>query len=348
MRRTIVHTPMQATVQSAAGGGRGQHGPRTRCLRRARPAWSPGPLLLPLLLLVAACGADPEAAVRKIDPTGHPLVFASNREGSLDLWVTKPDGSDPLQLTSSPGEDGEPAWAPDGSRVAFACKPAEDEPGDVCVVRADGTGRRKLTDTADLDEGAVSWSPDGTRLLFTVGKLGEDLGVLKVMNADGRGSHALVDQANWGDWSPDGRQIVYAGLNGAGDGTRLWVMGAAGSHQRPLGPEPGRSVYECTWSPDGTRIAYVVFAGTIDEDPVKWNENIAVMRADGTGARNIVTTPGNDHWPPAWSPDSQRLLYTADGLDNEGEMRVVDLRTGRSEQLTDNDVLDATQDWRQP
>ena len=60
-----------------------------------------------------------------------------------------------------------------------------------------------------------------------------------------------------------------------------------------------------------------------------WNEDIWVMDADGTEARKVVTTEGNDHWVPAWSPDGGYLMYSADGEENEGEIARVDLKSGR-------------------
>jgi Tol biopolymer transport system component len=319
---------------------------RTWLTSPARRRWVG--LLFPLLALMAACTSEPsnrEPKARRLDPAQHPLVFSSGQLGSLDLWLTREDGSDPLQLTSAAGDEFQPTWVPDGSRIAFACRASEEVPTDVCVVRADGTGLQKLTDTPDLEESAPSWSPDGTRLLFDeAGDPAADMGTVRVMNVDGAGVRTLVKRGGFADWSPDGQHIAYTGPYHQ-NRSRLWVMDADGSHQRPLGPAPSRSMSESSWSPDGTRIAYVVFEGVASEDVAAWNENIGVMAADGTGARTVVTSPGNDHWQPAWSPDSARLLYAADGTEEKGEMRVVDLRTGTSKQLTDDDDYDLTPDW---
>ena len=64
------------------------------------------------------------------------------------------------------------------------------------------------------------------------------------------------------------------------------------------------------------------------------------MNADGSEARLVVTTTGNDHWVPAWSPDGGSLMYSADGEENEGELARVDLKSGEVTVLTDNDVHD--------
>src|ERR687895_2844660 len=72
-----------------------------------------------------------------------------------NLFVVRPDGSGLRRLTRRGGA--EPAWAPDGKRIAFA------RGRNVYVMRADGSRLRRLT-----RRGGVTpvWSPDGKWLLF--------------------------------------------------------------------------------------------------------------------------------------------------------------------------------------
>ena len=70
-----------------------------------------------------------------------------------------------------------------------------------------------------------------------------------------------------------------------------------------------------------------------------------VADADGTGARKVVSSPGNDRWMPTWSADGQRLMYSADGTENEGEVARVDVDTGEVTVLTENDRHDVIR-WR--
>ena len=58
---------------------------------------------------------------------GDLIAFASDRAGSLDIWVMKADGTEPRQLTTNPAIDVGPSWAPDGQRIAFV----SDREGDL-------------------------------------------------------------------------------------------------------------------------------------------------------------------------------------------------------------------------
>jgi TolB protein len=315
------------------------------------------------VLLLAACSegdtsAGPTAPSMNasqtiqtpIDASAHPIVFVSRRAGSLDLWLMKPNGSDPLQLTAGPFDEGEPAWSPDGRRVAFAMNQGVDSPPDIYVIESDGTGQRQLTDT-DRCEARPSWSPDGKKLVYTAGDDCAGKSPIFVMNSDGSDQRLLIDEnAVWPDWSPDGRNILYTPvLHGQSHG--ITVRDADGSHPIELDTGDLPQVEEATWSPDSSQIAFVASTGPLTS-PSTMDSNIFVMNVDGTHLREVVSTRGNDHYPPAWSPDGNSLIYSASGPvtmtdEKTYELMSVDLDTLQTAQLTDNKALDLLPAWRE-
>ncbi len=194
-------------------------------------------------------------------PDGNTIAWNSSRDklpgGTLHGFLMSPDGSNVRRLTDQIWVE-YPAWSPDGQKIAFMAQSPEgsEDYYDIYVVNADGTGLARLTDAPDAD-GWPAWSPDGKHILFasvrddcryskaadckTTGDIGP-YHTLYVMNADGSGQTHLTDLfAQFADWSPDGRHIVFAPGSMPGG---LYIMNADGSDvtQLPIGasiPEPG-------------------------------------------------------------------------------------------------------------
>ena len=85
------------------------------------------------------------------------------------IFVVSIDGDAPLQITEGPYEDSEPAWSPDGQRIAFVSN-RTDEPDfnrdtDIWVVPAAGGPVERLSGGPGTDA-SPRWSPDGTWLAF--------------------------------------------------------------------------------------------------------------------------------------------------------------------------------------
>ncbi|MQA73890.1 MAG: hypothetical protein GEU88_06020 [Solirubrobacterales bacterium] len=101
-----------------------------------------------------------------ISPDGSQVAWVSERFGGLDV-VRAPldDLSDPIQVTTSSAQEIEPAWRPDGQRLAFSRLLAPEEK-DVFTVNVDGSDEHRVTSTPGEDHDAT-YSPGGDQLLIT-------------------------------------------------------------------------------------------------------------------------------------------------------------------------------------
>jgi TolB protein len=70
------------------------------------------------------------------------------------------------------------------------------------------------------------------------------------------------------------------------------------------------------------------------------------MNADGSGRTRLTDIPGNDHWPPKWSPDSTRIAFTSDGIEEHAQIYVMNSDGSGLTWLTDNPADDSLPAWR--
>ncbi|MEZ4234580.1 MAG: hypothetical protein R3F59_00125 [Myxococcota bacterium] len=92
-----------------------------------------------LLALVALPAHGAPAYIRTPDLHGHDIVFAA----AGDLWVVPDAGGVPRHLTTSPGDESQPQFSPDGELVAFTGQ--YDGNSDVYVIPAGGGEPTRLT-----------------------------------------------------------------------------------------------------------------------------------------------------------------------------------------------------------
>ncbi len=200
----------------------------------------------------------------------------------------------------------QPAWSPDGRRVAFR------RDGAVLVVDADGRHQRRVTPVrpgAHRPASVPAWSPDGTRIVFAGAR---DL--FSVTLADGRLRRLTRSAKPWllnvtPTWSPDGRTIAFSRTTDAYN-SDIFLMRADGTGVRRLTRTQG--THETlgeetmpTWSADGRT---VVFVSNRDG-----NFELYAIGADGRRERRLTRTPALDETHPRLSRDGTRLVYVRGG-----------------------------------
>jgi TolB protein len=98
-------------------------------------------------------------------PDSHRLVFASNRDGSLQLYRTDIQGSVTVRLTLDGDYNTAPAWSPRHDTIAYLGR-SDNRGLDLYTIHADGSNRQRLT-TQGTSEDSPTWAPDGRVLMYS-------------------------------------------------------------------------------------------------------------------------------------------------------------------------------------
>jgi TolB protein len=97
------------------------------------------------------------------------------RPGTLEIYMSRPDGSEEKQLTNNGASNWAPSFHPDGKTIVFASNLHAPKGGkfSIYAMNLDGSGLRRLTDHDGFD-GFPCFSPDGKQLVFISNRNGKN------------------------------------------------------------------------------------------------------------------------------------------------------------------------------
>jgi TolB protein len=243
---------------------------------------------------------------------GGKIVFYSDRTGTFEIYVMRADGTGVRRLTTTKNKRADmgkvreranfwPRWSPDGKRIVFQAGPPHLTQGEIYVMNADGSGRRRLTGGYAANV-FPAWSPDGLAIAYTSAR---DTAI-HLMSATGFQMGAATPPGIRGafpTWSPDGKRIAFVCNRGSSAG--ICAVTVLSAVVTTLWKSPGPwSILGIDWSPDGRTL---LFDGG---PPAAKEPDIYSVSANGRMLRRLTTSPAVDEYPD-WSPDGRHIVFSS-------------------------------------
>ena len=240
-------------------------------------------------------------------PAAHATFPGENGKLAFEnggtIWVVSPDTSTQAPITS--GTD--PAWSPDGNRIAFAHQ------GDIFTISPAGTGIQLVADSASTggDYSEPAWDPRGGRIVFTRTACDGgacDISLLMVLVGASEVSpfHTNTCNAAAADWAPNGGRIAFwdEWIDFLCNGTQVDIF----TVEQPNGTNQTRVTFDGnldnpnmqpSWSPNNQKILF---------RRVGTDAGLFTVNPDGTG-RSPVTGDEGVNGRARWSPDGTRIAF---------------------------------------
>jgi Tol biopolymer transport system component len=272
--------------------------------------WSRGQPAAPLRATFSKLTAAPGREwFPSLSPDGKWLVYGAETAGNFDIYLQSVSGSNPVNLTrDSSADDDEPAFSPDGERIAFR---SGRDGGGIFVMGRTGEAARRVT------RGGFNpaWSPDGTEIAFTSGRMeinpqnSEGSTQLFVVSVNGGEPRLLTEgDAIQPSWSPHKRRIAFA-TRRFRDLRRadIWTIPVEGGTATPLMDDPPYD-WNPIWAPDGQHLYFTSDrGGTMN----LWRIAIDEESGQARGAPEPIVTPAAFFAHPSMSADGKHLAYSS-------------------------------------
>lgn len=241
------------------------------------------------------------------------IAYTSNRAGSFDIWLYRPQDRLHVQLTRGLGaEFSVPYWSPDSRRTAFI--------GIGNVVHLLDTATRTVARIDQIEPYTLlDWSPDNRSLVYVKN------GRIVVYDTFTHRSYTISEPgASDVQWFPSGTELLFAAPDASGI-TQLFRMQSDGSNRRQITRNTNGPLHNVRISPDGAFALYtfpgasISFISTVD-----LTTGTVYALEGGPLAKNYF---------PSWSPDSQNIAYSATAYEEPYYDSLIqsDSRTGQNQ-----------------
>lgn len=265
----------------------------------------------------------------------YPIVFASNRSGTNQLWLMDEFGQEKIQLTNMSSGACQPAWSPDGAQIVFIspCQNIQDHYTE-SILYVYSFEDQSIIPFLEVDAVEKTgnfnpdWSPDGKTLAYTARR--DRINYVYTYSVKDKSINTLTDQEQDSfqpAWHPDGNSIIFVRDDIY---ATIWQVSRDGSGLIQVSKSRNVDDYHPVWDRTGRFILY----SQLDSAQVPWlvkfftanfgtnlEDRITVEGVTGTfPILAPVFTESNDmiifeSWPDGRNHDIYRMNIDGTGLE---------------------------------
>lgn len=229
--------------------------------------------------------------------SGKEILYLSNADGDLELYVSDIDSGKTRQLTNNDLDDNQAIWSPDGNWIAYTGRVEADL--EIFIISADGKKKRRLThNTSGIDFSPI-WSNDGKKILY-ISQTKDRNSLIELTLKDNQVNVLFSSESELKSpkWSPDNSLISY--INVDGKTSRLNIIDVKSKKNSPLTSFIKEQQINFNWSPNSQNIVFCA----------RRNKVIDLYSID---VRSKKETRLTDLWTidteAAYSPDGEKILF---------------------------------------
>ena len=248
---------------------------------------------------------SPDAKMIAYTVTRYSLA---DNKGNADIYTVPVAGGAPTRLTDTPGSENTLNWRPDGQLTFLSGESGTDQ---LYVMRADGTGKARLSDFPDQGLSNLKYAPKANFILYTQDVKSSPT-TLDLFPDLPKADAKIIDDLNyrhWNVWDDHLASHVFfqpVGSDGKPQGTGKDVM-AGEKFDAPLMPDGGSE--QLAFAPDGYRIAYTSRKLTGKAEAESTNSDIYLFDIRTQQTTNLSEGLNGYDTEPAFAPDGRQVAW---------------------------------------